>query len=102
MAKWAATVVAFVVITTTASAGMLIDEPMGVSPDIAEQVANDVSELFADPETVQIRRVRLNIDKSSICGQYNAKNAFGGYVGFKPFKYIIERRKVYADISSCS
>ena len=40
-----------------------------------------------DPSSAQFRAVRV-VDaggKDALCGSINAKNGFGGYVGFKPF-----------------
>ena len=36
-----------------------------------------------DPESAQFRNLELAGD--AVCGEVNAKNGFGGYVGFQPF-----------------
>lgn len=49
-----------------------------------------------DPSSVQWRNVRTKTTTDSwgkkkptaVCGEYNAKNGFGGYNGFKDFVYI--------------
>lgn len=38
-----------------------------------------------DPSSLQIRDVRPCDKPNAIQGEYNAKNSFGAYVGFKPF-----------------
>lgn len=40
-----------------------------------------------DPDGVQFRNVRVvwDGDKGLTCGEYNAKNGFGAYIGFRPF-----------------
>lgn len=41
-----------------------------------------------DPSSVQYRGVRSFVTSGNqriICGEYNAKNSFGAYTGFKPF-----------------
>lgn len=42
-----------------------------------------------DPSSVQFRNIRTVSDEISngVCGEYNAKNAYGGYVGFKMFHW---------------
>ena len=44
---------------------------------------------LVDPESAQFSELRLTRD-GSVCGLINAKNSFGGYVGFKPFYYLSE------------
>ena len=40
-----------------------------------------------DPSSVQFRRVEIKMFKGNriVCGELNAKNSYGGYVGFKKF-----------------
>lgn len=46
-----------------------------------------------DPGSAQIRDLRFVNGKGgeTLCGEVNAKNAYGGYVGFKPFA-VTERQ----------
>lgn len=37
-----------------------------------------------DPESARFQNIRP-VARGEICGQVNAKNAFGGYVGFQHF-----------------
>jgi hypothetical protein len=43
-----------------------------------------------DPDAVQFREERLVIrgDTAVVCGEANMKNAFGGYIGFRPYVMI--------------
>ena len=38
-----------------------------------------------DPASAQFRNVALNQARSALCGEVNAKEGVGGYVGFRPF-----------------
>lgn len=58
--------------------------------DAKKRVANETR----DPSSVQFRDVRYvrQVDGSrAVCGEINAKNAYGGYVGFESFVYIGHR-----------
>lgn len=48
-------------------------------------VANE----FLDPGSVQFRRIRTieDVIRPNVCGEVNAKNAYGAYVGFVQFIY---------------
>lgn len=50
--------------------------------DAAHQL---VERKLKDPSSVQYRKVRFIDDEAAVCGEFNAKNSYGGYVGFKPF-----------------
>ena len=59
-----------------------------------QQIINEaklaVKERLKDPESARFRNVRVeeNPNKSVwIKGEYNAKNSYGGYVGFEKFVY---------------
>lgn len=56
---------------------------IGCRPNPAEE---SVRQVFADPDSVQFRDVRkCAADSTLTTGVFNAKNAFGAYVGFQPF-----------------
>lgn len=46
-----------------------------------------------DPDSAQFRNVFVQrnlvdaVEQVNVCGEVNAKNAYGGYVGFKPFYF---------------
>lgn len=96
------TIAVIFLMTASASAQVIVDEPKDVDAKLAEQIASDVADLFTDPVSTQIRRIRPSEEhEGSFCGEVNTKNQFGGYVGFKPFRYIVDRRKVYLANSGC-
>ncbi|MBB6578011.1 hypothetical protein HNP33_002079 [Comamonas odontotermitis] len=50
----------------------------------------EVSKDFKDPESANFRNLGVYKSKTgkgrvSVCGEVNAKNAFGAYVGYRPF-----------------
>lgn len=49
-----------------------------------------VSASLKDARTAQFRNVRkaADPDRQRVCGEVNAKNAYGGYVGFQKFVYF--------------
>ncbi|THD58790.1 hypothetical protein [Phenylobacterium sp.] len=63
----------------------------------AAQVA--VSEDLKDPEATRFRKVVDHWDAkgrySRICGEFNAKNSYGAYTGYKPFLvFVTDENKV--------
>ena len=60
----------------------------GGSPEKAFEKAKEaIASKLKDPGSAQFRNVKLKlyIDKPVVCGEVNAKNSYGGYVGFKRF-----------------
>jgi hypothetical protein len=56
------------------------------APSELEQKGRDyVASVVRDPSSLQFQSVAVS--GQCITGQFNAKNAFGGYVGFKDFYY---------------
>ncbi|MGH8123618.1 MAG: hypothetical protein ACREPT_12700 [Rudaea sp.] len=57
---------------------------------VADDFGNDkklVADSMKDPSSVQFRNMRRKNDSYNIvCGEVNAKNGYGGYVGFVPFE----------------
>jgi len=71
-----------------------------VGDENARIAADAVKELLIDPSSAQFKRFSF-LDKKHhlypenyICGLVNAKNRFGGYVGFTPFAYQRLRKEV--------
>ena len=50
-------------------------------PDKIKEIENKVKELAFDPDSAKFRNQKGN------CGEVNAKNRFGGYIGFKMYIY---------------
>lgn len=57
--------------------------PLDATP--TERAQRLVAERMKDPAALQFRDVRYNPATGVACGQVNAKNSFGGYVGFQDF-----------------
>lgn len=43
--------------------------------------------MLNDPGSAQFQSERVVSEKGAVCGLVNAKNAMGGYVGFRPYVY---------------
>ena len=50
-----------------------------------EALRNRVATTLNDPQSAQFRNIKLSADQKFLCGEINAKNRMGGYVGFRPF-----------------
>lgn len=62
-----------------------IDEGTEVDEGRLRELFVDFSDLF-DTSSVQFRKLRQsNLSYVAWCGEYNAKNQYGGYTGFKKF-----------------
>lgn len=72
--------------TATYSALSVIDETRNVlSFDEQKALFAGLSSRLNDPASAQLRTLRRSKNKLGICGELNAKNGFGAYVGFVPF-----------------
>lgn len=64
-----------------------------------------VKNMLKDPSSVQFRGLHTN-SAGDVCGQFNAKNSYGGYEGFEDFMYEkssqlllnVEKLKIMRDI----
>lgn len=50
-----------------------------------ETLKSRVLERLTDPASAQFRKLKLLKDNKGLCGEINAKNKLGGYVGFSAF-----------------
>jgi hypothetical protein len=64
------------------------------APTLAKSANEIISRRLLDPASLQIRNIAVKTAISTngqkvtiLCGEYNAKNRFGGYIGFKQFVY---------------
>ncbi|MFD2650557.1 hypothetical protein [Brucella rhizosphaerae] len=88
--------------SSSAYSQTIVDKVSDLDAALANQIAADVSENFSDPLSTQIRRLKKSTTHDdSICGQVNTKNQYGGYIGFKSFRYITDRRRIYFDNTGC-
>lgn len=59
----------------------------------AQQIIDSVTSELSDPTSAEFDNITMGYDPSNpsnsvLCGKVNAKNKFGGYVGFQNFSYI--------------
>lgn len=47
----------------------------------------NVKTMLNDPESARFEDLKVRMDKKIVCGSVNAKNKFGGYVGFRRFHF---------------
>lgn len=64
----------------------------GCSNPYFDEAQKAVEAHLTDPGSAQFRNLREG--KYDVCGEFNAKNVLGGYVGFKPFAWSIKAGKV--------
>jgi len=59
----------------------------GSESQMEERAKEAISNQLKDPASAQFRNVRAKQfdDSSVVCGEVNAKNSYGGYIGFKQF-----------------
>ncbi|MEI2679097.1 MAG: hypothetical protein V9G29_15335 [Burkholderiaceae bacterium] len=50
-----------------------------------ESLKSKVLDRLSDPTSAQFRKVKLLKGNNGLCGEINAKNKLGGYVGFSAF-----------------
>jgi hypothetical protein len=62
---------------------------------IFRQAQETVSRDLKDPSSAQFRNLRYV--EPYVCGEVNAKNSFGGYVGFKKFSWTMTGGSVMSD-----
>jgi hypothetical protein len=71
----------------------------GSGNDLPEPVRKRAIELLSeslkDPMSAQLRRIRAGRYPESVCGEVNAKNSMGGYVGFSPFYVLPYQREAF-------
>jgi len=68
-----------------------------MTPEQETMVIEAVKYELKDPDSAQFRNlfsVEAMSGEQAICGEYNARNSFGGYVGFKKFAARIRGGKV--------
>ena len=69
------------------SASVKADLAKETPQQIVEKGKKTIADILKDPESAQFRKVRLvqYLDGAVVCGEINAKNSYGGYVGFSDF-----------------
>lgn len=85
-------------IATGAHAQTVVDgSENGIPAENMKSAIAEITKELSDPMSAQMRGV-IYIHPSEnrpdvVCGFINAKNKFGGYVGFKPFYYDVKINK---------
>lgn len=69
-----------------------------ISAQAVAAAKSAVADSLKDPSSVQFRDVHYYPTTGAVCGQFNARNSFGGYVGFSLFK--VDGSGALADIVS--
>lgn len=77
---------------------------VGATEPAGHAAQDAVRQMLKDPESARFRSVASTAhvtprgEKVYVCGEVNAKNSFGGYVGFRHFYAIVSSDGVVADI----
>lgn len=56
-----------------------------------------ISYSLVDPDSAKFREVFIAPNQVAVCGEVNAKNSFGGYVGFRKFMYSPAKQGIDGD-----
>ena len=77
-----------------AAAKSEIDEAKQAEQRVIDLAIADIKAMLTDPQSAQFRVTKVKMDfefagekQNVVCGSVNAKNKFGGYVGFKQFAW---------------
>jgi hypothetical protein len=62
--------------------------PAGRKAAAIAKVKANILESLKDPDTTVFRRITASPDGGMICGEVNAKNSMGGYIGYRKFVNI--------------
>lgn len=65
-----------------------------------DAATNSIREALNDPESARFRRVALSPKGRAVCGEVNAKNKMGGYVGFRRFIVAADQSGIEDDNTS--
>lgn len=77
---------AFAVVAACSPATQLTANRIALSPGLEAQAKSLASRDLIDPESTRFRGLRawqLSNGDIAVCGEQNARNRFGGYVGFQ-------------------
>lgn len=72
------------------------------SSRLQEELKQVLVSRLKDPASVQFASLKMNNPKTALCGEYNAKNGFGGYGGFKQFIVTSDRKLMINDRNDSS
>ncbi len=77
-------------------------EPVSLTPQQLQTVDSTIRGIMKDPDSAKFKNIVSSRRDGTVyvCGSVNAKNSFGGYVGFSPFRVDIEEATGFAKIMS--
>ena len=81
--------------TTASSSAAATERPLSVSE--RNMIEASVREGLSDPDSATFKHNPYQISSSRYCGRVNAKNKFGGYVGYRLFAVKIVPAKTRAE-----
>jgi hypothetical protein len=90
-AKWSIAI-AIVAAMVAASGAASADRRITLESGVEDAMKTALGEALNDPESARFRKIKamwrdeLGI---GVCGELNAKNGFGGYVGYRPFVAVL-------------
>ncbi|GAA2888150.1 hypothetical protein GGQ99_004802 [Aminobacter niigataensis] len=89
-----------------AQAQVVVDDSTASVGDVMlKEVVAAMSDRLSDPGSGQLRRLRMftpvGADYEAVCGEFNAKNGYGGYVGFAPFQYLPPYKRLIMSGAGC-
>ncbi len=67
---------------------------------LLESIKSRTADKLKDPESARFKNLRFVDYKGGklICGEVNAKNSYGGYVGFAPFLATLDHIAIVGDV----
>ena len=92
MLRWVAVVAALLAAGSTVGQTIVDKSGSSIPPKIRDEALRIISDRLKDPGSSQFRRLGYisgkNADSRVVCGQVNAKNPFGGYIGYQYFSVV--------------
>jgi len=69
--------------------------------DDLAQLLSALPGFLLDPSSAQLSKLHKDPDNGDyICGFFNAKNSFGGYVGMQPFRYGLKNKMLITKMNT--
>lgn len=68
--------------------------------ELITRLQDKVAATLKDPSSAQFRNINLVERTTTLCGEVNAKNSFGGYVGFRPF--VASEQAAFVQPAECT
>lgn len=84
-------------ILLAATAALFLNAPQAAPSGIGK-ATKAAADALKDPSSAKFRHVVAMQENAGYCGEVNAKNSYGGYVGYRKF-YVIGTTDAYFDDS---